>query len=148
MTELKQLPIIKIGDKEYYDDKRLREYRNVNNQHDRIAYKTVNHEQLVKQATALGFNPDERIYSLCVEDVICAISDVLDDEGGRELSDDELRALIEHGKKATEWIDWHEILFCAIQDKLYDLFEYKGGGSWQLLNALRPRRGSEAKKGE
>lgn len=33
-----ELPKVQIGDKTYYDDAKLREYRNVDNPHDRIDY--------------------------------------------------------------------------------------------------------------
>lgn len=59
-----QLPIVKIGDKSYYDDKRLREYRNIDNPHDRIDYdNTVICPHCKTVLTYLNFR-DEGRYSI------------------------------------------------------------------------------------
>lgn len=59
-----ELPKVQIGDKTYYDDAKLREYRNVDNPHDKIDYdNTVICPDCGKILTELHFK-DEGHYNI------------------------------------------------------------------------------------
>lgn len=53
---VKQLPIIKIGDTSYFVDERLKEFRNINNPHDRLT---------LVEAVAKGLGVDAGFCEIC-----------------------------------------------------------------------------------
>ena len=62
-------------------------------------------QKLIERLKHQGVNTGEVIYSVCVEDVVECIAEVFG-EKVLNLSDEELKELVDIGVEGTEHIDW------------------------------------------
>lgn len=77
-------------------------------------------QRLIKRLKDCGVNTDEVIYSLCVGDIVECVAEVYGEEV-LNLTDEELKEIVDMGVKSTEHIDWCSPIEYSLEKPIHEI---------------------------